>query len=166
MVKGKPFLQPMDALVVDLEGRWWDYLLPQNLAVGNVQTGEAPKGLGSLFEGRVHGASPAHELGHGRGVLMVQAQLLVQRTTPPLRAEVVGAAQLDGTGQGYDLTTPPGMKLLARPQLHRGQQLWQLVVEELLHNGGGVLLGRRPQHRFEPDGVHGPLAGNLLPGPV
>ncbi len=36
MVKGKPFLQPMDALVVDLEGRWWECLMPQNLAVGNV----------------------------------------------------------------------------------------------------------------------------------
>ncbi len=33
MVNGKPVPQPVDRLVVDLEGRWWESLLPQELAV-------------------------------------------------------------------------------------------------------------------------------------
>ena len=30
MVNGKPVQQPAEALVVDLEGRWWDSLSPQD----------------------------------------------------------------------------------------------------------------------------------------
>jgi hypothetical protein len=33
MVNGKPVPQPVEGLVMDLEGRWWESLLPQELAV-------------------------------------------------------------------------------------------------------------------------------------
>jgi hypothetical protein len=41
MVNGKPVLQPVEGLVVDLEGRWWESLSPQELVLK--QAGEKGK---------------------------------------------------------------------------------------------------------------------------
>jgi hypothetical protein len=37
MVDGKPVAPPVEGLVVDLEGRWWDSLSPQELAAGKAR---------------------------------------------------------------------------------------------------------------------------------
>ena len=138
----------------------------RDLAVGNVQAGEALEGPGGLFEGRVHGAGPTHELGNRWGVLLMQAELLIQGASAALRSQVVRATQLDGAEQSQYLSATPGMKLLTGSQLGRRQQLRQFMVKKLLQHLGGVLLGGRPQGGLEPNGVERGFPRDLLASDV
>ena len=59
LVNGKPVPQPLDRLVIDLEGRWWESLSPQELVGKAVEKGEVDflsllaRSLSDLYSARI-----------------------------------------------------------------------------------------------------------------
>ncbi len=94
---------------------------------------------------------------------MMEPELFVERTAAAPRSDVVGPAQADGTEKRDHLPLAHGVHLLAGPRSVDGQQVWQLLVEELLDEGGRVFLHGGPQQGLEPNRIERLFAADLLP---
>jgi hypothetical protein len=97
---------------------------------------------------------------------MVETEVFVERIATAPRTDVVGPAQADGTEKRDHLPLAHGMHPLAGPMPVAGQQVWQLVVEELFDEGGGVLLHGGPQQGLEPGRIERLFGADLFPDDV
>ena len=96
----------------------------------------------------------------------MKSELFVQRESTAMRPDIIGPPQVDGAEERDNLPVTHGVKVLVGPMSINGQQVRQLVIQELLDERGGVLLNGGPQHGLEPGRIELLLAERLLSGDI